>query len=492
MSDSDDISLIINSHVPIVVIESHEELRVLKLVSKIAWRIAKPVFKWSITEGLERLDREFGPQKHNTQPTDVLRHIKSVTTPGVYILTDFHPYLKEPVHIRLLKDIAIEFDNLLHTIILVSHQLDLPPELHKFSARAQLALPSREELEEIVRDIANEWSQSNAQKAVKTDPQTLKLLINNLAGLTKRDAERLARKAIYDDGAITQSDLPEVMKAKYSLLSQDGILHFEFDTSRFAHLGGFRKMKDWLEQRKEVFYHQENDMGLDAPKGVLLLGVQGCGKSLAAKAIAGAWGIPLLRLDFGSIYNKFHGESERNLRESLITAVAMAPCVLWIDEIEKGISSESHDGGTSKRILGTLLTWMAEKHQAVFIVATANDIESLPPELVRKGRFDEIFFVDLPKDDVRKAIFRIHLEKRKLDAEAFDLNQLVQLSHGFSGAEIEQVVVSALYKAYANKDPIEHNHLVSAIKDTKPLSVTMAEKIRYLRTWAADRTVSCD
>ena len=231
---------------------------------------------------------------------------------------------------------------------------------------------------------------------------------------------------------------------------------------------------------------------LDTPKGVMLLGVQGCGKSLAAKAVAGTWGVPLLRLDFGTLYNKFHGETERNLRESLKTAEAMAPCVLWIDEIEKGVGTSNTDGGTSHRVLGTLLTWMSEKKTAVFLVATANDIESLPPELVRKGRLDEIFFVDLPTDEVRASIFAIHLKNRDLDPKSYDVLQLSEATNGFSGAEIEQAVVSAYYSAHAQNVGLAMAHILNEIKQTRPLSIVMAEKIAYLKNWAADRTVPCD
>jgi len=281
------------------------------------------------------------------------------------------------------------------------------------------------------------------------------------------------------------------MKAKYELLNTDGVLAFEYETANFADVGGLTRLKSWLEQRRAVF-HGESPKGMDTPKGTLLLGVQGCGKSLAAKAVAGIWNVPLLRLDFGSLYNKYHGESERNLREALKTAEIMAPCVLWMDEIEKGIAVGDNDGGTSRRMLGTLLTWMAEKKAPVFIVATANDIERLPPELVRKGRFDEIFFVDLPKPDARTTILEVHLTKRGIEPSDIDLELLVAASEGFSGAELEQAIVAGLYSAHALKLELNTQHLLNEIKQTKPLSVVMAEKIGELRAWAADRTVPSD
>ena len=229
--------------------------------------------------------------------------------------------------------------------------------------------------------------------------------------------------------------------------------------------------------------------GMDSPRGILLLGVQGCGKSVAAKAVAGVWGVPLLRMDFGSLYNKYIGESEANIREALKTAEIMSPCVLWIDELEKGIATSEHDDGVSQRILGTLLTWMAENSKPVFIVATSNDIQRLPPELIRKGRLDEVFFVDLPNREVREAIFRIHADKRGLDLNSLDLGQLADMTDGFSGSEIEQLVVSAIYSAHARDGTVGMALLQEEIRNTRPLAVLMAENIAALRQWAQGRTV---
>jgi SpoVK/Ycf46/Vps4 family AAA+-type ATPase len=318
------------------------------------------------------------------------------------------------------------------------------------------------------------------------------LLIQNLAGLPIRDTEQLARNAIYHDGAISKSDLPKVMEAKYELLNRGGILQFEYDTARFNDVGGLEKLKHWLTQRKPAFLNNDDARHLDTPKGVLLIGVQGCGKSLAAKATAGIFGLPLLRLDFANLYDKYHGETERNLRESLKTADVMSPCVLWIDEIEKGLAGRGGETGTTQRVLGSFLTWMAQKKSEVFVVATANDISALPPELVRKGRFDEIFFVDLPNSTIRRIIAEIHLKNRGQDAGAFDLDKIAEATGGFSGAEIEQAIVSALYAAHAQKNSLTTGHVLAEAKRTKPLSVVMAERIELLRHWAEGRTVACD
>jgi SpoVK/Ycf46/Vps4 family AAA+-type ATPase len=281
------------------------------------------------------------------------------------------------------------------------------------------------------------------------------------------------------------------MQAKYKLLNQSGVVSFEYDTARFMEIAGFRNVKRWLLQRRSAF-STKAPKGLDPPRGILLLGVQGCGKSLAAKAAANALAVPLLRLDFASLYNKYHGETERNLREALATAELLSPCVLWLDEIEKGVATSDSDSGTSLRVLGSLLTWMAERKASVFLVATANNVQSLPPELIRKGRFDEIFFVDLPDATLRRRIFEIHLSRRSLDPEEFDLVALASASEGFSGAEVEQAIVAGLYAAHAERRTLLTEHLLRELASTRPLSVVMAERVTALRSWAQARTVPAD
>jgi SpoVK/Ycf46/Vps4 family AAA+-type ATPase len=318
------------------------------------------------------------------------------------------------------------------------------------------------------------------------------LLIRNLSGLPDTDTERLARNAIFQDGAISCSDVREVMQARYELLNTGGILQFEYETAGFSDVGGLARLKEWLVRRRPAFDGSADARHLDVPKGVLLIGVQGCGKSLAARATAGIFAVPLLRLDFGALYNKYHGETERNLRESLRMADVMSPCVLWIDEIEKGLAGRGGETGTTQRVLATFLTWLAEKNQRVFVAATANDIQALPPELVRKGRFDEIFFVDLPRPANRVEILRIHLERRGQAPDAIDITRVAEAAEGFSGAELEQVVAAALYAAHAQKTQLATRHLLDEIRDTRPLSVVMAEDIAALRQWAERRTVPCD
>lgn len=481
----------LRSRTPIIVIETRDELRMLDLLRNIGRSRSSesyvPLFRWTVTDGLQRLDLDLPPQLHNAAPADVLKHIRAVTKPGTYALLDFHPYLEEPVNVRLMKDICLRFAEVPRHLVLVSHRIELPAELRPYSATFEMALPASAEREAIVKRVAAEWSGANAGSAVRIDPKAYRLLIRNLAGLTDSDTERLARSAIFEDGAITTSDLPGVMQAKYDLLNAGGVLQFEYDTRKFSDVGGLERLKQWLTQRRVAFTNPAPH--LDPPRGILLIGVQGCGKSLAAKATAGIFGIPLLRLDFGSIYNKYHGETERNLRESLRTADVMAPCVLWIDEVEKGVAGRGGETGTTQRVLASFLSWLAEKKSRVFVVATANDISALPPELVRKGRFDEIFFVDLPGPAERAEIARIHLASRGQAAQPGDLRQLAAAMEGFSGAEIEQAIVSALYTAHALREPLATRHLADAIRGTRPLSVVMAEKVALLRDWAEGRTV---
>lgn len=493
MPELSDLEALLRSRVPLLVVETAEERRAVDLFRRLALRVARPAFQWSVAEGLQRLDLELEPQTSLREPEPLLRHIKaSDRSAGLYVLTDFHPFLDQPLHVRLLKEIALSHDTLGHTLVLLSHGLEIPAELAALVTRFQLSLPDEAALTDLVRDEAARWSAAHGKRKVATDRPTLDRLVQNLRGLSHSDARRLARNAIVDDGAITEADLPELMKAKYALLDQGGVLAFEFETERFADVGGLRALKRWLELRRPVFLGGADAPALEPPRGMLLVGVQGAGKSLAAKAVAGLFGVPLLRLDFGMLYNKFFGESEKNLRQALSTAALMAPCVLWIDEIEKGIATDSHDGGTSRRILGTLLTWMAERDAPVFLVATANAIDALPPELVRKGRFDEIFFVDLPVTDVREAIFGIHLRRRGLEPEHFDLAALAQASEGFSGAEIEQAVVAALYSAHGGGRPPGTADLLQELQRTRPLSRVMAERIDDLRRWAQGRTVDAD
>ncbi|MEX0915055.1 MAG: AAA family ATPase, partial [Wenzhouxiangellaceae bacterium] len=331
-----------------------------------------------------------------SEPLELLRHIDQRRDGGIFLLADFQPWLDDPVIARLLREISRNEQPPATTLVLTGSRIDLPEPLQAKAVQFELDPPARAELEQMVRAEARAWNDGRGKVQARIDDAALGALVDNLGGLIMKDARRLARNAIYDDGVLDDADLPGIMKAKFDLLDPGGVLGYELETERFANIAGMPNLKRWLDQRAGVFREDKAPPGLDPPKGMLLLGVQGCGKSLAARAVAGHFSVPLLHLDCGALYNRFHGESERNMRESLRSAERMAPCVLWIDELEKGMATGDNDGGTSRRMLATLLTWMAERRSRVFLVATSNDVTRLPPELLRKGRFDEIFFVDLP------------------------------------------------------------------------------------------------
>jgi hypothetical protein len=493
-SPAGELQTLLASRVALLVIESREEARVIEVVREAALKAQRGknwgVFQWTVTEGLLRVDVDLGgAQKTLAQPEQLLRHIKATTMAGIYVLLDFHPYLDNPMFVRTLKDIAQDYNKCARTIVLISHEIKLPQELDHLAARFTLRMPDKQERQVIVMQMAREWAQGNGNMP-RVDLKVVERLVDNLAGLPLHDCERLTRQAIFNDGALTEDDLTPMLTAKYQLLNRGGTLSFEPDTARFAEVGGMKNLRRWILQRKAAFDGSAPE--LDAPKGVLLLGVQGCGKSLAARAAAGVLGVPLVRLDFGAIFSKWHGESEKNLRDSLESAEALAPCVLWLDEIEKALATGDGDSGTSRRVLGAFLTWLAEQRARVFIVATANDITALPPELVRKGRFDEIFFVDLPSPAARFEIFGIHCKKRAVTLSEADMKALAERTEGFSGAEIEQAVVSALYTAHASQKAVDARMIAAELEATRPLSVVLGEKIHELRAWAAERTVPAD
>ena len=497
MSSNQDLATLLRARTPLLLVESADENGVVEGFRHAIAQALRPLWRWRITGGLERLDLVLDPDDDAMQEAPdaslSLQAIKRAREPGVYLLLDFQPYLRYPMTLRLLREIVQRQDSAEHTLVLVGAGIELPEELAASVTRFEFALPDKEALAAMLREEAFRYSRDHDGRRVTVDADAARAIVRNLVGLALDDARRIARKLIYDDGAIGPNDLPELARAKHALLDRDGLLHFEYETAQFARVGGLERLKRWIAQRKPAFLGEKLSVQLDPPKGMLLLGVQGCGKSLAAKATAGGFGVPLVRLDFGTLYNKYHGETERNLREALKSAEMLAPCVLWIDEIEKALSTSGEDEGVSRRVLGYLLTWMAERKAPVFLVATANEVQQLPAELLRKGRFDETFFVDLPDAATRVEIFRLHLAQRSLDANDYALDALAQASDGFSGAEIEQIVVAALYAAAAerSKAPTQAQ-LLAECANTRPLSVLMAEKVDSLRAWARGRTVPAD
>ena len=493
MNDLADLVTLIRSGTPLITIETDDEARIVETFRHAVGQVWRPLYRWTITAGLERLDLDAEQRPVPPDATATLMAIKDERERGIYLLCDFHPYLRYAMTLRLVREILARQGTAAHTLVLIAPKIvDLPPEVQPVAVRYAPKLPDEAALAKLVREEGFAYAKEHAGRRVEIDAKVLGTIARNLVGLTLADARRIARTLIHDDGTLTAKDLPALGKAKFELLNRDGLLHYEYDTASFADVAGVARLKRWVEQRRAIFAGERKVAVLDPPKGVLLLGVQGCGKSLAAKAIAGGFGVPLVRLDFGTLYNKYHGETERNLRASLESAEMLAPCVLWIDEIEKGLATGDSDDGVSRRVLGYLLTWMAERKKPVFLVATANQVQHLPAELLRKGRFDEIFFVDLPSAEARGEIFRVHLARRGAPVADFGLAALASASDGFSGAEIEQAIVSALYAAHADGAALAQRHVEDELRATRPLSVLMAEQVAALRDWARERTVPAD
>jgi ATP-dependent 26S proteasome regulatory subunit len=493
MQEIKELDGLLAAQMPIVVIESHEEAKVLQMLERFCLLKERTLWRWSVTEGLRTINGRESAY-NTTQIADALRHIEKSPANAIYLFLDAHKFLDDPVVLRQIKDIAARTEHTHRMLVFLSPKLEVPEEIRRLTARVRPALPTIKRISEIMNEEAGRWRDSTGDQ-VRGNRDALQVLLQHLGGLTEEDVRRFARMAIRDDGAITAADIATVLKAKHELLASSEALALEAGVPDIDQLGGLASLKRWLKVRREVFMNPSPDSPLPAPKGMLLLGVQGAGKSLAAKCVAGAWQLPLFRMDFGALYQKYHGETERNVREALAVANAMAPCVLWMDEIEKGIAGDAGgdaDGGVSRRVLGTLLTWMNDRAARVFLVATANDIGQLPPELLRKGRFDEIFFVDLPQAPARQDILSIHLKRNKQDPAKFDLPRLAAASEGFSGAEIEQAIVAALYEAHAEKKALDSAAVENEMKRTRPLSVVMAEKVAALRAWARERAVPAD
>jgi SpoVK/Ycf46/Vps4 family AAA+-type ATPase len=410
---------------------------------------------------------------------------------GIFHMKDLCRFLGEAAIVRRLLDLAPTFEQDRRSIVLSSPHVTLPVELEKRSAFFRLDLPSAEELKAAARAVVQNLGRDHPIRVELTE-EDFDRLVERLRGLTLFEAERVVTRAVLKDLALTRDDLAFVTGLKQELLAKDGVLEYVAVDEELDTVGGFRALKAWLAKRRRAFTPEAKAFGIVPPKGILLCGAQGCGKTLAAKVIARDWELPLLKMEPGRLYDKFIGESEKNFDRALALAEGMAPCVLMIDEIEKGfasVSSSESDAGLSRRLFGRLLGWLQDRKAPVFVAATSNRIGELPPEMIRKGRFDEIFFVDLPDREERKEIFAIHLRKRKRDPAAFDLDALAAAAEGFSGAEIEQAVVSGLYTAFAASSEVTTAILLEELRATRPLSITRREDIAELRAWAADRAV---
>lgn len=488
MIDAVELTRLLRVNTPLLSVDSAEEMPVLAAFKSVMPSVLKPLMLWSITQGLRRLDFGEAPAR-KCDANEVLEFIAQCTQRSVFLLFDFAPYLSDRVIARRLRELAERQYGAEHCIVLIGFKLELPEDLVAFCTKLDLAPPSVDALETLLREEAFEWSKAHAGQRAKVQLSALKACARALSGLSLVQARQIARRLLAD-GLLDGTDSIDAIKAKFALLNKDGVLSLELDTAAFAQVAGANRLKQWVALRKAAFLGENRQ--LDPPKGVLLLGVQGCGKSLLAKAIAGGLGVPLLSLDMGSAYNKYQGETERRLRDALKQAENMSPCVLWLDEIEKSMAEGDNDGGVSRRVLGTLLTWMAERKSSVFMVATANQVDRLPPELLRKGRFDELFFVDLPDAQARRSAFDIHLVRRQLFPELFDLDRLAECAEGFSGAEIEQSIIAALYRAHTDNKPLQQHYVELELASTRPLSVVMAEKVNALREWASSRCVNAN
>lgn len=495
MSDNEKFKQAIKSGYCCISIVTQEEQYAMEIVRQAALDLKKNMLIWSVAGGVREGLMTDSPAIVGTEtPVAGLSRLAEAKEGSLCVTLDLDEHLNAGQVLRLLRDIISRFEENGCTLVMIDCESKLPEVIRSYARPFEISFPDEKELQEIIRRTLSRLHRKTPIEIGLTQ-QGLSTIVRNLRGLTRRQAERIIIDTVSQDRCFNDEDINVIIASKRQIIQRDGLLEYIRTPLDLSEIGGMRRLKKWLAKRKDSFTAKAEQFGLRPAKGVLMLGVQGAGKSLCAKAIATAWHQPLLRLDPGMLYASFVGESERNLREALRQTEAMAPVVLWIDEIEKGFASaasQSTDGGLSKRMFGTLLTWLQERETPVFVVATANDIEALPPELLRKGRFDEIFFVDLPKQDVRKEIFSIHLSKCKRDPAKFDLDTLASASEGYSGAEIEQGIISALHEAYADRKGLNTERILSALAASPPLSVTLAEQVQCLRTWAQGRCVPAD
>ena len=489
----DELRLLVNSHHPIITVETPEEERLEQLLLDVAAELTVPLFTWSVTSGLAKAH---GAPIYNTDnPEQAVANIALIQGDAIFLLKDFARYCDNDRVCRRLRELAEKFRAERRSIVITAAALQLPPDLRGDSVPFQLGLPTADELLPAVKSVLAEMNRTQ-QIPIALDITGITQLAQNLVGLPQEEAMRALRMCILARRRVDAGLLDVVLDAKRDALRSDGSLETVRRDASFADVAGLRRLREWIAKRKSALTPEGRRFGLEPPKGILITGVQGCGKSLAARSVAGEWGYEMARLDAGALYDKFIGESEKKLQKALELAQKLAPMVLWIDEIEKAFasagSSGDADAGLSQRLLATLLTWMQDREGGVFLAATSNNISALPPEMLRKGRFDEIFFVDLPSADVRGALFALHLRKRGRDAATFDLPNLAAASQGFSGAEIEQAIVAGLYTAFAQKQQLSTDILLGEIRGTRPLSVIRAEDIQAIRDWAKTRAVPAD
>ena len=478
---------LIKARYPLMYIVSHEEGRVEESLRKLCIEREMRLEVWSITEGFQVLANGSGGRDVK-DPIKALEHVNRGEGRALYVLRDYHPYLKEPVVVRRLRDLATALRKTKKSLLILSPVQKIPPELEKsIAAVVDWELPIRSEIEAIARRLVPQAPPATQQQ-LESDPSFMERVVEAALGLTAVEAENVFAKSMVRTHTF---DMETILEEKKQIIRKSGLLEYYEHREEFSDIGGLTSLKNWIVKRRHAFSSRAREFGLPLPKGMLLIGVPGTGKSLTAKAVGALWERPLLRLDVGKIFAGLVGSSEENVRSVIKTAEAIAPAILWIDEIEKGFSgtgsSGQTDGGTTSRVFGTFITWLQEKTSPVFVIATANDVSQLPPEMLRKGRFDEIFFCDLPTASERAQIFDIHIRKKNRDPGKFDIDQLVGATQDYSGAEIEQSIVAAMYDAFDSGIDIDSAGVYAALKDIVPLAVTMRERIDYLREWARSR-----
>ncbi len=496
MTFPQELETLIRARYPLLYIITSEEMRVQNIVVEVAQKRQKKVFEWSFSTGIVPASTSIQSQKHRSaatkDPLMALDQVIEQVEPAIFIFKDFHPFLTKNnfAIIRKLKEIALHLKNSFKTVLLISPVMEIPTELDKEVTVLNFPLPSKTDLAVLLDKIIADVKQFK-QVRIDLDETGRERLLQAALGLTLSEAENVFAKIIVKDERLSGEDVNEVFAEKQQIIRKSGLLEYYATNETFAQVGGLGVLKEWLQKRAVAFTEEARAFGLPAPKGVLLLGVQGCGKSLCAKAVSGLWQLPLLRFDMGRMFGSLVGSSEENVRRAIAVAESVAPAILWVDEIDKAFAgsqgSGATDGGTTARVFGTFLTWLSEKTVAVFVVTTANDISQLPPELLRKGRLDEIFFVDLPEETERQEILQIHLRKRGRDPNHYDLQALTEASRDFSGAEIEEAINSALYDAFYSQQELATEHILVALGQTVPLAKTMHEQISRLRNWAEGR-----
>jgi ATP-dependent 26S proteasome regulatory subunit len=480
---------LIRARYSLLYIVSSEEQRVEESLLKLARRRDMKLGAWSITRGFVQ---KFGTLKGGDvkDPIKALEYINSTEGRGLFVLRDFHAFLNDPTVVRKLRDLAQDLRKAQKHVFILSAVTKIPPELEKDLSIIDWDLPNRPEINSVVEGLLRQLP-AGCDPGPAKDAEGREQIVDAALGLTLIEAENTLAKSIVRHKTF---NMPTILSEKKHIIRKSGILEYYEAEENLDGIGGLEILKTWLTKRRHAFTSEAREFGLPMPKGILLLGVPGCGKSLTAKAVGAAWQMPLLRLDVGKIFGGLVGASEENIRKALKTAEAVAPAILWLDEMEKGFSgtgsSNMSDGGTTSRVFGTFVTWMQEKTSPVFVIATANDVRALPPELLRKGRFDEIFFVDLPTQEERFEVLKIHLRKKGRNFSHLDIPRLIEAMPDFSGSEVEQVVVSALYEAF-DTDPhnrdLSTEQLLHGAKEIVPLAVTMQEKIADMREWSKTR-----